>query len=123
MLKNPDSWEIDEINEKLAPYFWRTSKEDLGVPPADKDNIIKIPPSKEQLRLAEILYTKTQNPLATWIRMIQLSTNPEIVNQAINYSDLGFSEDDSMDNDSYDQVSVKVRKELEKVFIKQPLVK
>ncbi|MEG7841784.1 SNF2-related protein [Bacillus mobilis] len=114
MLKNPDSWEIDEINEKLAPYFWRTSKEDLGVPPADKDNIIKIPPSKEQLRLAEILYTKTQNPLATWIRMIQLSTNPEIVNQAINYSDLGFSEDDSMDNDSYDQVSVKVRKELEK---------
>lgn len=113
MLKNPDSWEIDEINEKLAPYFWRTSKEDLGVPPADKDNIIKIPPSKEQLRLAEILYTKTQNPLATWIRMIQLSTNPEIVNQAINYSDLGFSEDASIDNDSYDQVSAKARKELE----------
>ncbi|WP_242293419.1 SNF2-related protein [Bacillus cereus group sp. BfR-BA-01381] len=114
MLKNPDSWEIDEINEKLAPYFWRTSKEDLGVPPADKDNIIKVPPSQEQLRLAEILYTKTQNPLATWIRMIQLSTNPEIVNQAINYSDLGFNEDDSIDNDSYDQVSSKVRKELEK---------
>lgn len=113
MLKNPDSWEIDEINEKLAPYFWRTSKEDLGVPPADKDNIIKITPSKEQLRLAEILYTKTQNPLATWIRMIQLSTNPEIVNQAINYSDLGFSEDASIDNDSYDQVSAKARKELE----------
>ncbi|MCW9130865.1 SNF2-related protein [Bacillus paramycoides] len=112
-LKNPDIREIDEINEKLVPYFWRTSKEDLGVPLADKDNIIKVPPSKEQLRLAEILYTTTQNPLATWIRMIQLSTNPEIVNQAINYSDLGFSEDSSIDNDSYDQVSSKVRKELE----------
>ena len=42
--------------------------------------------------------------------MIQLSTNPEIINQAINYSDLGFSEFDSADQDSYDQISVKVRK-------------
>lgn len=112
-LKNPDNWEIEEINEKLRPYFWRTSKEDLGVPPADPDIFIKVAPSKEQVRLAEIIYTKTQNPLATWIRMIQLSTNPEIINQTINYSDLGYSEDDSFDNDSYDQISAKSRKELE----------
>ncbi|AZB41517.1 helicase SNF2 [Bacillus sp. FJAT-42376] len=113
MLKNPDGWQVEEINEKLAPYFWRTSKDDLGVPPADLDNIIKVLPSEEQLRLAEIIYTTAQNPLATLIRMIQLSTNPEIINQAISYSDLGFSEFDSADNDSYDQVSAKVRKELE----------
>ncbi|MEF7563742.1 SNF2-related protein [Bacillus infantis] len=113
MLKNPDGWQVEEINEKLAPYFWRTSKEDLGVPPADLDNIIKVPPSEEQLRLAEIIYSTAQNPLAALIRMIQLSTNPEIINQVINYSDLGFSEFDSGDNDSYDQVSAKVRKELE----------
>lgn len=112
-LKNPDNWEIEEINEKLRPYFWRTSKEDLGVPPADPDIFIKVAPSKEQVRLAEIIYTKTQNPLATWIRMIQLSTNPEIINQTINYSDLGYSEDDSFENDSYDQISAKSRKELE----------
>ncbi|WP_041556705.1 SNF2-related protein [Carnobacterium sp. 17-4] len=113
MLKNPDSWEVEEINEKLAPYFWRTSKEDLGVPPADEDNFIRVPPSVEQLRLSEIIYTTAQNPLTVWIRMIQLSTNPELVNQTINYSDLGFSEDDTIDNDSYDQISIKARKELE----------
>lgn len=113
MLKNPDGWQVEEINEKLSPYFWRTSKEDLGVPPADFDNIIKVPPSEEQIRLAEIIYTTAQNPLATLIRMIQLSTNPEIINQAINYTDLGFSEFDSAYQDSYDQVSAKVRKELE----------
>ena len=113
MLKNPDGWQAEEINEKLAPYFWRTSKEDLGVPPADSDNIIKVSPSEEQLRLAEVIYTVAQNPLAALIRMIQLSTNPELVNQAINYSDLGFSEDNSLYNDSYDQVSTKMKKELE----------
>lgn len=112
-LKNPDSWEVEEINEKLAPYFWRTSKEDLDVPPADEDNFIRVPPSVEQLRLSEIIYTTAQNPLTVWIRMIQLSTNPELVNQTINYSDLGFSEDDTIDNDSYDQISIKARKELE----------
>jgi SNF2 family DNA or RNA helicase len=113
MLKNPDGWQVEEINEKLAPYFWRTSKEDLGVPPADLDNIIKVSPSEEQLRLAEIIYTTAQNPLATWIRMIQLSTNPEIINEVINYNDLGFSEFDTANNESYDQVSAKVKKELE----------
>ena len=46
--------------------------------------------------------------------MIQLSTNPEIINKTINYSDLGYSEDDDNNADSYDQVSLKVRKELEK---------
>lgn len=113
MLKNPDGWQVEEINEKLSPYFWRTSKEDLGVPPADHDYIIKVAPSAEQLRLAEIIYTTARNPLAALIRMIQLSTNPEIINQAINYSDLGFSEFDSDYQDSYDQISKKVRKELE----------
>lgn len=113
MLKNPDGWEVEEINEKLAPYFWRTSKEDLGVPAADSDNIIEVNPSPEQLRLAELIFTSVKSPLAVLIRMIQLSTNPELVNKAINYHDLGFSENDEIDNESYDQVSEKIRMELE----------
>ncbi|MBC2115484.1 SNF2-related protein [Listeria booriae] len=113
MLKSPDSRQIEEINQKLVPYFWRTNKEDLGVPLAEPDKIIAVNPSVQQLRLAEIIYTTAQNPLAAWIRMIQLSTNPELINQVINYSDLGFSEDDDIDSESYDQVSFKVRKELE----------
>lgn len=113
-LKNPEWWEVKEINEKIRPYFWRTSKGDLGVPPADPDNFVKVAPSTEQIRLAEIIYSTAQSPLATLVRMIQLSTNPEIISQAINYSDLGFSEEDNIDNDSYDQISAKARRELEK---------
>lgn len=113
-LKNPDEIEIEEINDKLRPYFWRTSKEDLGVPKADADNIIAVAPSPEQIRLSEIIYTNLQNPLAILIRLIQLSTNPELINKSISYNDLGFSEYDNMDNDSYDQISSNVRKELEK---------
>lgn len=113
-LKNPDELDIEEINDKLRPFFWRTSKEDLGVPKADPDNIITIAPSPEQLRLAKIIYTTLQNPLAILIRLIQLSTNPGLINKSVNYSDLGFSEYDNIDDDSYDQISSNVRKELEK---------
>lgn len=112
-LKNPDELDVEEINDKLRPYFWRTSKEDLGVPKADPDNIITVAPSPEQLRLAKIIYTNLQNPLAILIRLIQLSTNPELIDKTINYNDLGFSEYDNMDNDSYDQISSNLRKELE----------
>lgn len=113
MLKNPDGWQVEEINEKLAPYFWRTNKEDLGVPPADADNFIKVYPSEEQIKLAEIIYTTARNPLTVWIRMIQLSTNPEIINQMINYNDLGFNEDYSFETESYDLISISAQKELQ----------
>ena len=113
-LKNPDKMEIEEINDKLRPYFWRTSKEDLGVPKADADNIILVKPSPEQLRLSEIIYRNLKNPLAILIRLIQLSTNPELISKSINYNDLGFSEYDDMDKNSYDQISSNIRRELEK---------
>lgn len=113
MLRNPDKVQVAEINEKLSPYYWRTSKEDLSVPPADLDNLIFVSPSQDQLRLAEIIYQTARNPLSALIRMIQLSTNPEIINRAINYSDLGFNVEDEIDNSSYDQVSLRIKNELE----------
>ncbi len=112
LLKNPSDAEVIQINDKLRPYFWRTSKEDLGVPLADPDEFIEVSPSPEQIRLAEVIYMTVDNQLAAWIRMIQLSTNPELINQAIDYKDLGFSEEDEIDNDSYDQVSASVKNEL-----------
>lgn len=101
VLKNPSQDNIIEINEKLYPYFWRTSKEDLAVPKADPDIIKIVNPSNEQRRIAEIIYTELSNPLAIMIRMLQLSTNPELIYQKIEYSDLGLSEyDDDNQSDS-----------------------
>lgn len=112
MLRDPNGWEIDEINEKLAPYFWRTDKDDLGVPPANPDIIINVAPSDEQIELAKIIYRRAKNPLAALIRMIQLSTNPEIITKVIDFNDLGYSEYDS-EEDSYNQGSSKLKKEFE----------
>lgn len=112
-LKDPDPAEVRVINAKLAPFFWRTNKDDLGVPKPDKDIIIKVPASEEQLQLAEFIYTELDNPLATMIRMLQLSTNPSLVDKAINYSDLGYSESDTVDKVEYSQVSDTLKVQLE----------
>lgn len=119
MLKNPNGNQVSQINKKLSPYFWRTNKENLGVPPADEDNIYGVKPSSEQLRLAEMIYNTTKYPLAVLIRMIQLSTNPELMNKAINYKDLGLNEEylDSEDN----QINSDIKKELEE-SIKDTLI-
>src|SRR5699024_724387 len=37
----------EEINNKLQPFFWRTTKKDLEVPKADPDKIITVLPSNE----------------------------------------------------------------------------
>ncbi len=112
MLKNPDSWQVEEINEKLAPYFWRTGKEELGVPNAEPNVIVTVQPSKKQIELSKIIYRTAKNPLGVLIRMIQLSTNPELIDKVINYNDLGYSEYDTEDI-SYNQVSDKLKKEIE----------
>ncbi|MDF0480164.1 SNF2-related protein [Vagococcus sp. PNs007] len=119
MLKNPNGNQVSQINKKLSPYFWRTNKENLGVPPADEDNIYGVKPSSEQLRLAEMIYNTTKYPLAVLIRMIQLSTNPELMNKAINYKDLGLNEEDLDSEDN--QINSDIKKELEE-SIKDTLI-
>ena len=37
MLRNPDSADINAINDKLQPFFCRTTKDQLGVPKANGD--------------------------------------------------------------------------------------
>lgn len=46
--------------------------------------------------------------------MIQLSTNPELIDKFINYSDLGYSEVDYSDDESYNQMGEKFRKQIER---------
>lgn len=85
-LQNPDT---DEINDKLQPFFWRTNKKDLEVPKADNDNILSVVPSDIQRELAAAIYEHEPGILAIYIRLLQASTNPELLQKNINYSDLG----------------------------------
>ena len=55
-LKNPSFRKISEINQALAPFFWRLNKNDLGVPKPDPDIFLVEEPSEEQKQLAQSIY-------------------------------------------------------------------
>lgn len=95
-----DNVDPDEVNQKLGPFFWRTTKKDLNVPPAEADHLIEVDPSESQLELAERIHEVEQSALARYIRLIQASTNPSLLRKNINYSDLGLIEGESKEWDS-----------------------
>lgn len=92
------SWDIhdleasntNEINEKLQPFFWRTTKKDLNVPEADPDQLLVVQPSERQIDLAKTIHEVETNVLGRYIRLLQASTNPALLTEKINLNDLGF---------------------------------
>lgn len=112
-------WDINQLNEvstedvnkRLAPFFWRTNKDDLNVPKPDPDNIIKVNPSGNQETLAEAIYENENGVLATFIRLLQASTNPSLLSQNINYKELGLVDgetdewSDQITNDNFSDSS------------------
>lgn len=97
-LKNPSVRKIEEINKALIPFFWRLNKNDLGVPKPDPDKFLVVEPSKEQKQLAQSIYYNESSSLARLIRLIQASTNPELLNKKIEYKDMWFADDNDQDD-------------------------
>ncbi|SKC67895.1 Superfamily II DNA or RNA helicase, SNF2 family [[Eubacterium] yurii] len=93
-LINPRVRQIRDINTKIHPFFWRTSKKDLNVPLVEDDYIELVDPSEEQLNLAEQIYLNEKSSLARLIRLIQASTNPSLVTKKIDYKELMSYDDD-----------------------------
>lgn len=91
-LNNIDS---EDVNKKLSSFFWRTNKEDLHVPKPDPDIIKEVEPSKNQQMLSQAIYETENGTLATFIRLLQASTNPELLATNINYKELGLVDADS----------------------------
>ena len=97
------AWDLNELNKidpkdvnrKLAPFFWRTNKKDLHVPKPEPDKIIKVEPSEKQKILANAIYENENSTLALFIRLLQASTNPELLKYNINYQELGLVDVDS----------------------------
>ena len=97
-LKNPSVRKIEEINKALIPFFWRLNKNDLGVPKPDPDKFLDVEPSEEQKQLAQSIYYNESSSLARLIRLIQASTNPELLNKRIAYKDMWFADDNDQDD-------------------------
>lgn len=106
-----------EVNEKLQPFFWRTNKRDLKIPIADPDNIIAVNPSIEQEELVEAIHEIEQNVLGRYIRLLQASTNPELLAEEFDVNDLGlfFDEVDYTVSSALDDEEIKIAKQ--KVYL------
>ena len=98
----------EDVNKKLSPFFWRTNKKDLHVPKPYPDIIKEVEPSKNQQMLSQAIYETENGTLATFIRLLQASTNPELLATNINYKELGLVDADS---GVWDKQSATIEKE------------
>ena len=105
MLSNPAQSDIDQINNKLQPFFCRTTKDQLGVPKANPDEIIEVETTPDEERIAEILKMKyRRNKLALFIRLLQAESNPKMLLERLDMSQFQYLIDDSVE--SIDQIDV-----------------
>lgn len=88
VLRHPTGRDEEEINNKMQPFFCRTTKENLGVPAANPDSIYSLHASENENRIFDILRKKyKKKPLALFIRTIQLENNPKLLLQNLNLND------------------------------------
>lgn len=103
MLRKPRVSDITAINDKLQPFFCRTTKEQLGVPKANEDILCvnKATPKENQLlRILEMKYRK--NKLALFIRILQMESDPQLLLQSLDLADFNYLLDDSVDASEID---------------------
>lgn len=97
-LKDPSSHEIEEINNKIKPFFCRISKEQLGVPAANEDIIISSLVSETENKLFKILYHRYKKDLfSLFIRILQLESNPNELLHALDPEEFKYLIDDESD--------------------------
>lgn len=102
-LKNPDDEDIAIINNKLQPFFCRTTKQQLNVTAANPDKIICINAQEKENRLFNILLMKySKKKLALIIRLLQMESNPKLLLESMDLSEFADVLDVSEDIDQID---------------------
>lgn len=87
-LRNPSLDEIKQINEKLYPFYCRITKKELNIPKPNEDIIIKRQMNDREERIFEYLYHEYRNNiLALYIRLMQASSNPQLLLRKLDYND------------------------------------
>ena len=103
LLKNPNESERNLINDRIKPFYCRTSKEQLCVPPANQDIFYLEDATSNENRAAEILYSKYQrNKFALIIRLLQLESCPELLLEKLDFSEFRDILDISIEPDELD---------------------
>jgi len=79
-LSNPNERDKELINTRIQPFFCRTTKEQLSVPPSNRDIILNNPVSQKEQDLFEIVMAKyNKNKLVLFIRLLQMESNPDLL--------------------------------------------
>lgn len=79
-LSNANDKEIIQINERLFPFYCRTTKKDLEIPVPNPDNLIICEMTTPEQRLFEIIHQRYRdNILSMYIRLLQASNNPQLL--------------------------------------------
>lgn len=66
------------INERIQPFFCRTTKQDLGVPPASPDKVLEVSADARLNQLVRVLKNHyRKNKLTLMLRILQLENDPE----------------------------------------------
>lgn len=103
MLRNPGTSDIKAINDKLQPFFCRTTKDQLGVPKANSDMICVADANPEENQLLRILQMKyRKNKLALLVRILQMESNPKLLLQSLDLADFAYLLDDSVETSEID---------------------
>lgn len=77
-LRRADDEEQLAINNRIQPFFCRTTKKDLGVPPASPDKILGVEADARTNQLVRVLKNHyRKNKLTLMLRMLQLENDPE----------------------------------------------
>ncbi|MDK8643468.1 SNF2-related protein [Niallia taxi] len=104
-LKNPSPMMIEKINDKLYPFFWRTNKNELGVPAANEDDLLQILASNVEQEIINLLYRKYgRSAFHLYIRLIQASANPELLLKSVDYIEMYGEEENPLKGIESDQI-------------------
>jgi len=82
-LTELEGQDILDFNKKLQPFYCRTTKNKLNVPPVNMDNIVRVAASYEENILFRQLHQIKMNPLVLMIRVLQLESNPIMLNESL----------------------------------------
>ena len=102
-LKRPSPADVEAVNDKLQPFFCRTTKDQLGVPPANPDTLRMYSAGEDANRILKILTMKyKKNKLGLLVRILQLESNPRALLENLNLKDFEYLLDDSVDANEID---------------------
>lgn len=119
-LKNPSEAEIEAINDKIQPFFCRTTKQELHVPEANPDLIFGVNVTDDEQKIFDIVCKKYQyNKLALFIRILQLESNPRMILEALDLNDFSDILDitDNIDDIDFVDYSDDVRQLIDRIEI------